>query len=98
MVAHGDGGVFVHHADGDALFGAKPTHACSVAGVKLALSSLNTPSAAQEWVLINHHLIACYVCEVQVVHLHIQIHKNTRRENAEKCVRAYQYCYIIFCV
>lgn len=87
MVAHRDGGVFVHHADGDALLGTEPTHACSVAGVKLALSGLNTPRAAQERVLINHHFVACYVCEVQVVHLQIQRHKNTNTENAKKCVR-----------
>lgn len=86
MVAHRDGGVFIHHADGNALFCTEPTHAGSVAGVKLALSGLNTPRAAQERVLINHHLVACYVCDVQVVHLYIQRHKNTERKS-ETCVR-----------
>ena len=69
VVAHGDGGVLVHHADGDALFGTEPTHACSVTGVELPLSGLDAPRAAQERILINHHLIARNVREVQVVHL-----------------------------
>lgn len=96
MVAHGDGGVLVHHADGDALFGAKPAHPCSVTGIELPLPGLNAPSAAQERVLIDHHLVACNVCEVQVVHLyntHVQTHTTKRQKRQtnrqQKCILEY---------
>lgn len=78
VVGHGDGGVVIHHADGDPLSGAEPTHTSGVAGVKLALSGLDAARAAEERVLINHHLVTRDVCEVQEVHLHTCTHsKNT---------------------
>lgn len=79
MVAHGDGGVLVHHADGDPLAGSQQTHPRGVAGVELALAGLDASRAAQEWSLVNHHLITRYVREVQVIYLlNTQTHKESK--------------------
>lgn len=78
MVAHGDGGVLVHHADGDPLARSQQTHTRGVAGVELALAGLDASCAAQEWSLIYHHLITCYVREIQVIYL---LHAHTQKEN-----------------
>lgn len=79
MVAHGDGGVLIHHADGDPLAGSQQTHPRGVAGVELALAGLDASRAAQEWSLVNHHLITRYVREVQVIYLlNTQTHKESK--------------------
>lgn len=77
MVAHGDGGVFVHHANGDPLACSQQTHTRGVAGVELALAGLDASRAAQEWSLIYHHFVTCYVREIQVVYL---LHTHTHRK------------------
>lgn len=69
VVGHADGGVLVHHLDGDLLPGTQQTHPSRVAGVELALSSLDAPCTAQERRLVHHHLIASNVSEVEVVNL-----------------------------
>ena len=84
VVGHADGGVLVHHTDGDLLARAQQAHPGRVARVELALARLDAASAAQERRLVHHHLITCNVREVQVIYLaghtdtQAHIHTNTQ--------------------
>lgn len=73
VIAHADGGVLVHHPDGDLLAGTQLTHPRRVAGVELALARLDAPRAAQERRLVHHHLVARDVSEVKVVNFYLTI-------------------------
>lgn len=84
VVGHGDGGVVVHHADGDPLPGTEPTHSGRVAGVELALSSLDAACAAEERIFIDHHLVTRNVREVQEVHLHTHAYTHTQQKHKEE--------------
>lgn len=69
MVGHTDECILIHYAYGNPLAGAEQAHSSRVAGVKLALASLDAAGAAEERVGVHHHLIARNVSEVEVVHL-----------------------------
>lgn len=83
VIGHGDGGVIVHHADGDPLSGTEPGHTGCEAGVKLTLSGLYAACAPQERILIDHHLITRNVREVQEVYLHT--HTPTHSKTHRRC-------------
>lgn len=69
MVGHADECILIHYAYGDPLASPKEAHPSCVAGIELALASFNAAGAAEEWVGIDHHLIAGDVSEVKIVHL-----------------------------
>lgn len=69
MIGHADECILIHYAYGNPLAGAEQAHPSRVAGVELALACLNAAGAAEERVGVHHHLIACNVSEVEVVHL-----------------------------
>lgn len=69
MLAHVDGDVCVDHFHRNLLPGSEEADPSSVAGVEVGLPRLNAPRALQEGLLIHHHLVACKVCEVYVIHL-----------------------------
>lgn len=69
VVGHADERILIHDAYGDPLAGAEEAHASRVAGIELALASFDAAGAAEEWVGVDHHLVAGDVSEVKVVHL-----------------------------
>lgn len=69
VVGHADECVLVDDAYGNPLACTQQAHSSRVARVKLALARLNAAGAAEERVGVHHHLVACNVSEVEVVHL-----------------------------
>lgn len=76
MVGHADERILIHYAYGNPLASAEQAHPSRVAGVELALAGFDAAGAAEERVGVHHHLIACDVSEVKVVHL--EVHKKIK--------------------
>lgn len=73
VVGHADERILIHDAYGDPLASAEEAHPSRVAGIELALAGFDAAGAAEEWVGVDHHLVAGDVSEVKVVHL--EVHK-----------------------
>lgn len=81
VVGHADERILIHDAYGDPLASAEEAHPSRVAGIELALAGFDAAGAAEEWVGVDHHLVAGDVSEVKVVHLEVhetKIHKRLR--------------------